>query len=40
MRGGKYQTTVGAATGTREAWDNSTFLGRLARAAQLVNENT
>jgi hypothetical protein len=40
MREGQYQTTVGAAAGTREAWDNSTFLGRLARAAQLVNENT
>jgi hypothetical protein len=40
MRDGQYQTAVGAAAGTRQAWDNSTFLGRLAQAAQAVNENT
>jgi hypothetical protein len=40
MRSGKYQTTVGAAAGTTEAWDNSTFLGRLARVGQLVGEMT
>lgn len=40
MRQGDYQTTVGAAMGTEEAWDNSTFLGRLARAAQTVGRNT
>lgn len=40
MRSGKYQTTIGAAAGTREAWDNSTFLGRLARIGQLVGEMT
>jgi hypothetical protein len=40
MRSGKYQTAVGAAAGTTEAWDNSTFLGRLARVGQLVGEMT
>lgn len=40
MREGSYQTTVGSAAGTKEAWNNSTFLGRLARAAQTVNRNT
>lgn len=40
MRAGKYQTTIGAAAATSEAWDNSTFLGRLARAGQIVSENT
>lgn len=40
MRGGQYQTSVGAAAGTKEAWDNSTFLGRLARAGQVVGEMT
>lgn len=40
MQEGQYQTTVGAAAGTKEAWDNSTFLGRLARAAQTVGRNT
>lgn len=40
MRGGKYQTAVGAAAGTSEAWDNSTFLERLARAANVVSRNT
>lgn len=40
MMGGQYQTSVGAAMGTAEAWDNSTFMGRLARAAQTVGANT
>jgi len=40
MESGNYQTAVGAAIGTREAWDNSTWLGRLAQAAQVVSENT
>jgi len=40
MRSGKYQTTVGSAAGMSEAWDNSTFMGRLARAAQIIGENT
>jgi hypothetical protein len=40
MRSGQYQTSVGAAAGTEEAWDNSTFLGRLAQAGQIVGENT
>lgn len=40
MRSGKYQTAVGATMGTSEAWDNSTFMGRLAAAAQVVGRNT
>jgi len=40
MQQGAYQTTVGAAMGTKEAWDNSTFLGRLAKAAETVGANT
>ena len=40
MQQGDYQTTVGASMGTAEAWDNSTFLGRLARASQIVGRNT
>lgn len=40
MQSGKYQTTVGAAAGTQEAWDNSTWLGRLAQAADSVSRNT
>lgn len=40
MMQGDYQTTVGAAMGTKEAWDNSTFMGRLARASQTVGRNT
>lgn len=40
MRSGQYQTAVGAATGTREAWGNSSWLGRLAQAAQSVARNT
>jgi hypothetical protein len=33
MQEGSYQTTVGATMGMKEAWDNSTFLGRLAQAS-------
>lgn len=40
MRSGKYQTAVGAAMGTSEAWDNSTFLGRLARASDVIDRKT
>jgi uncharacterized protein YdcH (DUF465 family) len=40
MRSGQYQTSVGAAVGTQEAWDNSTWLGRLARVAQVTSANT
>lgn len=40
MRQGDYQTTVGASMGTKEAWDNSTFLGRLAKAGQVIGQNT
>ena len=40
MRSGQYQTSVGAAAFSREAQDNSTWLGRLAGAAQVINENT
>lgn len=40
LRTGDYQTTVGAAAGTEQAWDNSTFMGRLARAARSVNDYT
>lgn len=40
MRQGEYQTTVGAAAGSKKAWGNSTFLGRLATAAQVVAQNT
>ena len=40
MRSGKYQTAVGAAAGTSAAWDNSTFMGRLAEAARVVSANT
>lgn len=41
MRTGNFQTTVGAVAGDEKNWQqNSTFLGRLARAAQLINENT
>jgi hypothetical protein len=40
MKSGQYQTAVGAATGTKEAWNNSNFLGRLAQAAQNVAANT
>lgn len=40
MESGSYQTAVGAAAGTKQAWDNSTWMGRLAQAAQSVAENT
>jgi len=40
MRSGEYQTTIGAVAGSDEAWGNSAFLGRLARAGQIINENT
>lgn len=40
MKSGKYQTTVGAAAASAEAFDNSTFMGRLARAANAVSRNT
>jgi hypothetical protein len=40
MRSGNYNTSVGAAAMTREAWEGSTFLGRLAQAAQITSENT
>jgi hypothetical protein len=40
MQSGKYQTAVGAAANSDEAWDNSTYLGKLARAAQVVSRNT
>jgi hypothetical protein len=40
MRSGNYNTSVGAAATTREAWEGSTFMGRLARAAQITSENT
>jgi hypothetical protein len=40
MRTGNYQTTIGQVAGSQKAWGNSTFLGRLAQAASVVNENT
>ena len=40
MKSGKYQTAVGAAIGTSAAYDNSTFMGRLAQAAQITSRNT
>lgn len=40
MRTGQYQTTVGAVAGSAKAFGNSTFLGRLAQAAQVVNAST
>lgn len=40
MRTGNYQTTIGAAATQKSSWDNSTFMGRLAAAAQVVSENT
>lgn len=40
MRTGDYQTTVGQAAVSKKAWGNSTFLGRLATAAQVVAQNT
>tara|TARA_R110001606_G_scaffold101624_12_gene223114 strand:- start:5706 stop:7472 length:1767 start_codon:yes stop_codon:yes gene_type:complete len=40
MQSGKYQTAVGAAAGSSLAFDNSTFMGRLAQAAKVVSANT
>ena len=40
MRDGNYQTTIGAIAGSAKSRNNSTFMGRLAQAAQLVSENT
>ena len=40
MKSGKYQTAIGAAAGTSAAFDNSTFMGRLAQAAQVTSQNT
>lgn len=40
MRTGDFQTTIGQVAGQKKSWGNSTFLGRLAQAAQLVSENT
>ncbi len=36
MRTGDYQTTLGQIAGSKQAWGNSTFLGRLAQAAQIA----
>jgi hypothetical protein len=40
MRTGSYQTSIGAAASSKAAFDNSTFMGRLAAAAQVISENT
>ena len=40
LRSGNYQTTLGRVAGGKQAWNNSSFLGRLAQAAQVVSENT
>lgn len=40
MRTGQYQTTVGSSAAAGLASQNSTFLGRLASAAQTVNDRT
>jgi hypothetical protein len=40
MKTGQYQTTVGATAASARAWQNSQFLGRLAQAAQIVNDQT
>lgn len=40
MRSGKYQTAVGAAAGSAEAFNNSVFMGRLARAAEVIGAST
>lgn len=40
MRTGDYQTTVGMIAGSEQAWGNSRFLEKLARAAQTVSRNT
>jgi hypothetical protein len=40
MESGQYQTAVGSAIGTKEAWQNSTWMEKLANAARVVAENT
>lgn len=40
LRSGQYQTTLGRVAGSKQAWGNSTFRGRLAQAAALVSEST
>jgi hypothetical protein len=40
MKTGQYQTTVGASAAAGLASQNSTLMGRLATAAQIVNERT
>lgn len=40
MRTGRTQTSVGAAAASKGAWESSTFLGRLAAAAQIVSQNS
>jgi hypothetical protein len=40
MESGTYQTAVGAAAGTKAAWNNSTWMERLANAASVVAQNT
>ena len=37
---GRYQSAVGAAAASREAFDNSTFMGRLAQARQVLEQMT
>lgn len=40
MKSGKYQTTVGAIAGAKSSLGNSRFMERLARAANVISENT
>ncbi len=40
MRTGSYQTTIGSTAASAQAMQNSTFLGHLAEAARIVNQNT
>jgi hypothetical protein len=40
MRSGNYQGAVGSALGSSQAWQNSTFMDRLARAGVAANEVT
>lgn len=40
MRGGDYQTAVGSAAASKAAATNSTWLGRLARAGQVIGNET
>lgn len=40
LRSGRYQTAVGAAAATPEAWQNSRFMERLARAGRVVGALT